>query len=102
MLRPQNFQLIGICDERLCHGSGNYSPVRHRRCPGLIAGLSLWDLWLTKWHWGQVLLGVLQTSLVIIIALMLLADSVSNFIHPLCQVVGIEHINQVMISRLRM
>jgi hypothetical protein len=55
-----------------------------------------------KWHWGQVLLQVLHTSPVVIILLMLPADSVINFNHPLCQVVGIEHINQVMISRLHM
>jgi hypothetical protein len=56
-----------------------------------------------KWQWGQDLPQVLHTSPpVVIFLLMLLADSVSNFIHPLCQVVGIEHINQVMISRLHM
>jgi len=102
VLTPQNFQLIGICDERPCHGSGSYSPVRHHRGPGLIPGLSVWDLWLTKWHCVQVLLRVLHTSPVVIIPLMLPADSVSNFIHFLCQVVGIEHIHQVMISRLHM
>jgi len=80
VLRPQNFQLIGIWDERPCHGSGSYSPVRHHREPGLIPGLSVWVLWLTKWHWGQVLLRVLHTSPFVIIPLMLPADSVSSVI----------------------
>jgi hypothetical protein len=76
--------------------------VIHQKGPGLIPGLSVWDMWLIKWHWGQVSLQVLQTSPVIIIPQMLPVDSVSNFIYPLCQVVGMEHVNQVMVSRLHM
>jgi len=61
MLRPQNFQLIGICNERPHHGSGSYSPVQHHRGPGLIPGL--------------------HTSPIVIIPLMLAVDSFIYFIH---------------------
>ena len=36
-----------------CHGSGGYSPASHHGGPGSIPGQSMWNLWLSKWHWDR-------------------------------------------------
>jgi len=45
---------------RLCVTQGIYktvtkSPASHRRDSGAFTLQSMWDLWLTKWHWDKIL-----------------------------------------------
>jgi hypothetical protein len=39
---------------RPCYSSGGWSPVSHRGGSSSSPDQVMWDLWWTKWHWGQV------------------------------------------------
>ena len=47
-------QVVKInCVDQLCHFPGSQLTTSHSRGWGSIPGQSVWDLWLTKWHWGR-------------------------------------------------
>jgi hypothetical protein len=38
---------------RPCHSSGGWPPASHCGGLGSIANQVMWNLWWTKWHWGE-------------------------------------------------
>lgn len=54
-----------------CHGSGGLSSASRRRAPGLIPGLSMWNLWWKKLHRDRIYSRVLRFPHVSIIPSML-------------------------------
>jgi hypothetical protein len=52
--RPASVSLVSLVTSvAACHISDSLSPISHLGCPGSSPCHVIWDLWLTKWHWGR-------------------------------------------------